>query len=37
LQAWGPSPIHRKSWVFMDHLIWNGSRRYIRDEQLALF
>jgi ribonuclease HII len=37
LQAWGPSAIHRKSWVFMDHLIWNGSRRHIRDEQLALF
>ena len=27
LQAWGPSSIHRKSWVFMDHLIWNGSPR----------
>jgi ribonuclease HII len=37
LQAWGPSAIHRKSWVFMDHLIWNGSPRLVRDEQLALF
>ncbi|MGH8916040.1 MAG: ribonuclease HII, partial [Acidimicrobiia bacterium] len=24
LQAWGPSSIHRRSWVFMDHLMWNG-------------
>ncbi|MGQ0849677.1 MAG: ribonuclease HII [Actinomycetota bacterium] len=37
LQAWGPSTIHRKSWVFMDGLVWNGLPRYIRDEQLALF
>jgi len=37
LQAWGPSSIHRKSWVFMDHLIWNGSPRFTRDDQLALF
>ena len=25
LRAWGPTSIHRRSWVFMDHLIW-GSR-----------
>jgi len=26
--AWyGPSAIHRQSWVFMDHLPWNGLRR----------
>jgi len=37
LQAWGPSAIHRKSWVFMDHLMWNGVERYHRPEsQLAL-
>ncbi len=30
LQAWGPSAIHRKSWVFMDHLMWNGLERYRR-------
>jgi len=35
LQAWGPSAIHRRSWVFMDHLIWNGLHRYRRPgEQL---
>ncbi len=37
LQAWGPSSIHRRSWVFMDHLMWNGLERYHRpDSQLAL-
>jgi ribonuclease HII len=37
LQAWGPSSIHRRSWVFMDHLMWNGLTRYHRPEpQLAL-
>ena len=37
LQAWGPSSIHRRSWVFMDHLMWNGLERYHRPEpQLAL-
>ena len=30
LQAWGPSSIHRQSWVFMDHLMWNGLHRYRR-------
>ena len=38
LQAWGPSAIHRRSWVFMDHLPWTGIRRYVRPEaQAALF
>lgn len=37
LQAWGPSSIHRRSWVFMDHLVWNGLERYRRPgEQLDL-
>jgi ribonuclease HII len=27
LQAMGPTAIHRRSWVFMDHLIWNGIPR----------
>lgn len=37
LQAMGPSAIHRRSWVFMDHLVWNGLERYVRPEpQLAL-
>ena len=22
LKAWGPSSIHRRTWVFMDHLVW---------------
>lgn len=37
LQAWGPSLVHRRSWVFMDHLMWNGLARYRRPgEQLDL-
>ena len=37
LQAWGPSAIHRRSWVFMDYLMWNGLARYHRPEpQMAL-
>ena len=27
LQGIGPSAIHRRSWVFMDHLPWTGIRR----------
>ncbi len=36
LQAWGPSTIHRRTWVFMDHLSWPGMR-VIRPEQPTLF
>lgn len=37
LQAMGPSSIHRRSWVFMDHLMWNGVQRHIRpDTQMEL-
>jgi ribonuclease HII len=37
LQAYGPSAIHRRSWVFMDHIVWNGLARYERpDDQLEL-
>lgn len=37
LQAMGPSAIHRRSWVFMDHLVWNGLKRIHRPEpQLEL-
>jgi ribonuclease HII len=37
LQAWGPTAIHRQSWVFMDHLMWNGLSRYQRpDPQMTL-
>jgi ribonuclease HII len=24
LRAWGPTSIHRRSWVFMDHIPWGG-------------
>jgi ribonuclease HII len=27
LQAWGPTSIHRRKWVFMDHLVWSGLHR----------
>jgi len=38
LQAQGPSPIHRKSWAFMDHLGFADVQRYHRPEpQQALF
>ena len=31
LQAWGPSAIHRRSWVFMDHYVpWTASSVYLR-------
>jgi ribonuclease HII len=37
LQAWGPTSIHRRSWVFMDHLMWSGVRRHLRpDAQMQL-
>ena len=37
LQAWGPTTIHRRSWAFMDSLVWNGISRYRRPEpQLVL-
>jgi ribonuclease HII len=36
LQGWGPSTIHRRSWAFMDGLVWNGLERYRRpDDQLT--
>lgn len=37
LQAWGPSAIHRRAWVFMDGLMYNGLNRFSRDPQLELF
>lgn len=37
LQAWGPSAIHRRAWVFMDGLVWNGLERFSRDGQMGLF
>jgi ribonuclease HII len=32
LQWFGPSAIHRRSWAFMDALMWPGIRRYRRPE-----
>ncbi len=29
LAGMGPSAIHRRSWVFMDHLPWPGARRLV--------
>ena len=36
LHAYGPSAIHRRSWVFMDALVWPGLR-FHRPEQPTLF
>jgi ribonuclease HII len=35
LQAFGPTSIHRRTWVFMDHLPW--TMRVFRPEQATLF
>jgi ribonuclease HII len=38
LQAYGPSAIHRRTWVFMDHYVpWPGVPRRIIAEQPTLF
>jgi ribonuclease HII len=38
LAAWGPTSIHRRAWVFMDHLPWGGVPRFVRDNgQETLF
>ena len=38
LSGWGPSAIHRRSLVFMDHIPWTGVPRYNRpDPQGNLF
>jgi ribonuclease HII len=38
LQGYGPSTIHRRSWVFMDHYVpWSGITRLFRPEQATLF
>ncbi len=36
LQAFGPTAIHRRSWVFMDQLPWTGTPRIVNDAQLRL-
>ncbi len=39
LQAYGPTAIHRRTWVFMDHLVWGvaGQRRFPSRGQDPLF
>lgn len=38
LAALGPTTIHRRSWAFMDSLVWSGIERYQRPEpQQQLF
>ena len=37
LQAYGPTAIHRRSWVFMDHLPWSGVARLVPSGQGSLF
>lgn len=38
LQAVGPSPIHRRSWAFMDNLAFSCGSRFVRDDgQGSLF
>jgi len=41
LQGYGPSVIHRRTWIFMDHYVpWSGIHRVIRPDdpaQAALF
>jgi ribonuclease HII len=38
LTGYGPSAIHRRSWVFMDHYVpWSGCPRVVKHEQGTLF
>jgi ribonuclease HII len=38
LQGYGPSAIHRRSWVFMEHYVpWPGVPRLFVPEQPTLF
>ena len=38
LQGYGPSAIHRRTWVFMDNFVpWSGIERVYRPEQPTLF
>jgi ribonuclease HII len=34
LRAWGPSAIHRRTWVFMDHLVWHRPADEVAQGQL---
>jgi len=35
LKGWGPSAIHRRTWVFMDHLSWGRVARPADTDQLT--
>jgi ribonuclease HII len=38
LQGYGPSAIHRRTWVFMDHYVpWTGVTRAVKFDQPTLF
>ncbi|MEM7322407.1 MAG: ribonuclease HII [Actinomycetota bacterium] len=37
LQGYGPTTIHRRSWVFMDGLTWSGTKRLPPGGQTKLF
>jgi ribonuclease HII len=34
LAAWGPTTIHRQSWIFMDYMPWGGLTRFERVPRL---
>ena len=34
LAAWGPTTIHRQSWIFMDYVPWGGLTRFERVPRL---
>ena len=34
LAAYGPSSIHRRSWIFMEYCLWGGLERYERQPRL---
>ena len=34
LAAYGPSAIHRRSWIFMDYCMWGGLSRFQRQPSL---
>jgi len=37
LRAYGPTSIHRRQWVFMDHLPWPCFHRPVPEPQPSLF
>jgi ribonuclease HII len=37
LKGYGPTAIHRRSWVFMEHIPWSGTRRPPAGAQGSLF